>query len=195
MSGIAARLCTVSHGLPEPCWTTLSVAAFVGQQGSGKPWLTVQSLAAIPLKAPLRAGYAVTRSLSAVEQKDKTTWSRGDVVKVRLEIDAQSDMTWVVVSDPVPGGATILGGGLGRDSQIAMRGEQPGKTAWPAYEERSFEAFRAYYEYLPRGKHVVEYTVRLNNPGRFALPPSRVEAMYAPESFAESPNPGIEVAP
>ena len=64
-----------------------------------------------------------------------------------------------------------------------------------AYEERGFAAFRAYYEYLPRGKHVVEYTVRLNNPGRFALPPSRVEAMYAPESFAESPNPGIEVAP
>jgi len=167
----------------------------VAHDGSGKPWLTVQSLAAIPLKAPLRAGYAVTRTLSAVEQKDKSTWSRGDVVKVRLEIDAQSDMTWVVVSDPVPGGATILGGGLGRDSQIASRGEQPSRTAWPVYEERAFEAYRAYYEYLPRGKHVVEYTVRLNNPGRFALPPSRVEAMYAPESFGESPNPGIEVAP
>jgi uncharacterized protein YfaS (alpha-2-macroglobulin family) len=107
----------------------------------------------------------------------------------RLEIDAQSDMTWVVVSDPVPGGATILGGGLGRDSQIATRGEQRSGSAWPAYEERGFEAYRAYYEYLPRGKHVVEYTVRLNNPGRFALPPSRVEAMYAPESFGESPNP------
>ena len=74
-------------------------------------------------------------------------------------------MTWVVVSDPVPGGATILGSGLGRDSQIATRGEKRSGSAWPAYEERSFEAFRTYYEYLPRGKHVVEYTVRLNNPG------------------------------
>ena len=176
-------------------WPTSAATLNVVQEGSGKPWLTVQSLAAIPLKAPLHAGYAVTRSLSAVEQKDKATWSRGDIVKVRLEIDAQSDMTWVVVSDPVPGGATILGGGLGRASQIATRGEQRSSTARPAYEERGFEAFRAYYEYLPRGRHVVEYTVRLNNPGRFVLPPSRVEAMYAPESFAESPNPGIEVAP
>ena len=75
------------------------------------------------------------------------------------------------------------------------RGEQRSGTAWPAYEERGFEAFRAYYEYMPRGRHVVEYTVRLNNPGRFALPPSRVEAMYAPESFGEAPNAGIEVAP
>ncbi|MEP6875803.1 MAG: alpha-2-macroglobulin family protein, partial [Burkholderiales bacterium] len=172
----------------------------VAQDGPGKPWLTVQSLAAIPLKAPLRAGYSVTRSMIAVEQKDASKektgqWSRGDVVRVRVEIDAQTDMTWVVVSDPVPGGATILGSGLGRDSAIATRTEKRAGDAWPAFEERSFEAFRSYYEYLPRGKHVIEYTVRLNNPGRFALPPTRVEAMYAPETFGELPNAAMEVAP
>jgi uncharacterized protein YfaS (alpha-2-macroglobulin family) len=116
-------------------------------------------------------------------------------VRVHLEIDAQSDMTWVVVSDPVPGGATILGSGLGRDSAIATSTEKRSGSAWPAYEERSFEAFRSYYEYLPRGKHVIEYTVRLDNPGTFALPPTRVEAMYAPESFGEAPNAAVEVAP
>jgi uncharacterized protein YfaS (alpha-2-macroglobulin family) len=112
-----------------------------------------------------------------------------------VEVDAQSDMTWVVVSDPVPGGATILGSGLGRDSAIATRTEKRTGEAWPAFEERSFEAFRSYYEYLPRGKTVIEYTVRLNNPGKFSLPPTRVEAMYAPESFGELPNAAIEVAP
>ena len=169
---------------------TLSVA----QEGTGKPWLTVQSLAAIPLKEPIRAGYSLTRTVTAVEQKDKSKWSRGDVMRVRVEVDAQSDMTWVVVSDPVPGGATLLGSGLGRDSTIATQGEKRAGT-WPVFEERSFEAFRSYYDYLPRGKHVIEYTVRLNNPGRFSLPPTRVEAMYAPESFGELPNAGIEVAP
>jgi uncharacterized protein YfaS (alpha-2-macroglobulin family) len=143
----------------------------------------------------LRAGYSITRSVSAVEQKDKSKWSRGDVLRVRLEVDAQSDMTWVVVSDPVAGGATLLGSGLGRDSSIATSGEKQGGSAWPAFEERSFEAFRSYFDYLPRGKHVIEYTVRLNNAGRFALPPSRVEAMYAPESFGELPNAALEVAP
>jgi uncharacterized protein YfaS (alpha-2-macroglobulin family) len=166
----------------------------VAQQGGGKPWLTVQSLAAIPLQAPLRAGYSLTRSVSAVEQKDKSKWSRGDVMRVRLEIEAQSDMTWVVVSDPVPGGATLLGSGLGRDSAIATGSEQR-SGMWPVFEERSFEAFRSYFDYLPKGKHVVEYTVRLNNGGRFSLPPSRVEAMYAPESFGELPNAALEVAP
>jgi uncharacterized protein YfaS (alpha-2-macroglobulin family) len=91
-------------------------------------------------------------------------------------VDAQADMNWVVVSDPVPAGATLLGSGLGRDSQIATRSERKEGSAWLAYEERSFEAFRSYFEHLPRGRHVVEYTVRLNNPGRFLLPPTRVEA-------------------
>ena len=182
-------------GTMKLAWPAQPAPLNVAQDGTGKPWLAVQSLAAIPLKAPLRAGYSVTRSIGAVEQKDKAKWSRGDVVRVHLEVDAQSDMTWVVVSDPVPGGATILGSGLGRDSAIATRTETRAGSAWPAFEERSFEAFRSYYEYLPRGKHVIEYSVRLNNPGRFALPPTRVEAMYAPESFGELPNSAVEVAP
>jgi len=178
--------------LPWPAGAgTLTVA----QQGSGKPWLTVQSLAAVPLLAPLRAGYAVTRSVSAVEQKDPSKWSRGDVLRVRLEVDAQADMSWVVISDPVPGGATLLGSGLGRDSALATSKEKREGRAAPAFEERSFEAFRSYFAELPRGRHVVEYTVRLNNPGRFALPPTRVEAMYAPDSFGEAPNAVLDVAP
>ena len=43
--------------------------------------------------------------------------------------------------------------------------------------------------------HVIEYTLRLNNAGRFSLPPPRVEALYAPESFGELPNAVVEVGP
>ena len=186
-------------GAVKLAWPAQASPLNVAQDGAGKPWLTVQSLAAIALRAPLRAGYSVVRSVVAVEQKDPAAkggkWSRGDVVRVRLEVDAQSDMTWVVVSDPVPGGATILGSGLGRDSSIATGTEKRSGSASPVFEERGFEAFRSYYDVLPRGKHVIEYTVRLNNPGTFALPPTRVEAMYAPESFGESPNAPIEVVP
>ena len=48
---------------------------------------------------------------------------------------------------------------------------------------------------MPRGKHVIEYTLRLNSAGLFGLPPSRVEAMYAPDSFGELPNATLEVQP
>ena len=79
-------------------WPEGAATLTVAQQGGGKPWLTVQSLAAIALQAPLSAGYRVTRSVSAVEQKDPAKWSRGDVVRVRLEIDAQSDMSTATIS-------------------------------------------------------------------------------------------------
>ena len=58
-----------------------------------------------------------------------------------------------------------------------------------------FEAFRAYYRYLPKGPFSVEYTVRLNNPGTFGLPQTRMEAMYSPEMFGESPNGAMVVKP
>jgi uncharacterized protein YfaS (alpha-2-macroglobulin family) len=165
----------------------------VTHQGPGKPWLTLQSIAAIQLKAPFNAGYQIKKTITPVEQAVKGVYTRGDVIRISLEVNASADMTWVVISDPVPGGATILGGGLGRDSEIATSGEKKTGVGWPAFEERSFEAFRSYYEYLPKGVVKMEYTVRLNNVGDFALPPSRVEAMYAPEMFGESPNARVKV--
>ncbi|EER59091.1 alpha-2-macroglobulin domain protein [Acidovorax delafieldii 2AN] len=169
----------------------------VTHQGPGKPWLTLQSVAAIDLKAPFAAGYALRKTITPVEQANKSLpagqYTRGDVLRVTLEVNASADMTWVAITDPIPGGATILGSGLGRDSEIATQGEKRSGSGWPAFEERSFESFRSYYEYLPKGTVKMEYTVRLNNAGDFALPPSRVEALYAPEMFGEAPNARVKV--
>ena len=176
-------------------WPPSSMPLTARHEGTGRPWLTLQTLAAVPLRAPLFAGYRVTKTLSAIERKVPDAWTRGDTLRVRLEVEALADMAWVVVSDPVPAGAALLGSGLGRDSAIATQGEKREGSSWPAYEERAQDAWRGYYEWLPRGKHVVEYTLRLNASGRFGLPPTRVEAMYAPESFAEAPNAAVEVRP
>ena len=165
----------------------------VTQQGTGKPWLTLQSVAAIQLKAPFSAGYQIKKTVTPVEQAVKGQYTRGDVLRITLEVNASADMTWVAITDPVPGGATILGSGLGRDSEIATSGEKRSGSGWSAFEERSFESFRSYYEYLPKGVVKMEYTLRLNNVGDFALPPSRVEAMYAPEMFGEWPNARVTV--
>lgn len=176
-------------------WAAEKATLNVTHQGTGKPWLTLQSVAAVDLKAPFSAGYTVKKTVTPVEQAVAGRNSRGDVLRIAVEVNATSDMTWVVLTDPIPGGSTILGGGLGRDSQIATTGERKAGSAWPAFEERSFEAFRAYYEYVPKGVFKVEYTVRLNNVGDFALPPTRVEALYAPEMFGETPNARVKVEP
>jgi len=67
-------------------------------------------------------------------------------------------------------------------------------VVWPAYEERSFEAFRAYYEYVPKGEWTVEYTLRLNQSGLFQLPATRAEALYFRDVRGD-PNRTIEVKP
>ncbi|MDO8699421.1 MAG: MG2 domain-containing protein [Rhodoferax sp.] len=169
----------------------------VTHQGPGKPWLTLQSVAAIQLKEPFNAGYQIRKTIQAVEQANKSlpagSYTRGDVLRITLEVNASADMTWAVITDPVPAGATILGSGLGRDSEIATQDEKREGNSWPAFEERSFESFRSYYQYLPKGIVKMEYTIRLNNVGEFSLPPSRVEAMYAPEMFGEAPNARVKV--
>ncbi len=164
-------------------------------QGSGKPWVTVQARAALPLAAPRYAGFEVKKEILPVERRKKESWSKGDVVEVRLTLSAPTPWTWVVVDDPVPAGATILGTGLGRESSLAMSkptGQWSG-LSWnqPAYVERTFDAYRAYYEYFrgtPDQPVKIVYRLRLNNAGEFVLPPTHVEAMYAPENFGEIPN-------
>ena len=172
---------------------TLSVT----HQGPGRPWLTLQSVAAVVLREPSDAGYQIKKTVAPVEQANKTlpagSYTRGDILRVTLEVNASADMTWAVITDPIPAGATILGSGLGRDSEIATQGEKGSGDGWPAFQERSFESFRSYYAYLPKGVVKMQYTIRLNNIGEFSLPPTRVEAMYAPDMFGEAPNARIKV--
>ena len=176
-------------------WPGKPASLFITHAGTGRPWATIQSIAAIPLKKPFASGYTIKKSVTPVEQKKKGTWSRGDVARVKFDLEAQSDMTWVVVNDPVPAGATILGSGLGGDSRLLTRDEKGAGWAWPVFTERTYTAYRAYYEYVAKGKWSLEYTVRLDTSGSFELPATRVEALYAPEMFGEVPNAKINVAP
>ena len=177
-------------------WPAKPAELTVDHAGTGSPWVTVQSRAAIPLKAPLSSGYHITKTVTPIEPREPGRLSRGDLLRVRLEVEAQSDMTWVVVNDPIPAGASHLGTGLARDSQIATEAESLDEEhLFPAFEERAFDGYRAYYRFVPKGHFVTEYTIRLNQTGRFGMPPTRVEALYAPEMFGELPNQPVEVQP
>lgn len=166
----------------------------VSHAGTGKPWAAIQTLAAIPAGNPRAFGYKVTRTVTPLQEKEKGKVSRGDLWRVSINVEADQDMTWVVVSDPIPAGAKILGDGDGRDSRIAtMDEDKVGRRLWPTFVERTFGFFRAYYEVVPRGGFKIDYTVRINNAGEFSLPPTRVEAMYAPDVFGEVPNGKVTV--
>lgn len=183
-----------AHALFIP-WGASSTAGTlqVQHQGSGQPWATIQTTAAVPLTTAVHAGLRLNKTITLANGSELTRPLRiGDVVQVRLDITADTDMTWVALSDPIPTGATILGGSLGRDSAISSApGTQPDWFA--TYTEHGDDSYRSYWAYMPRGTRTVQYIMRLSSAGDFALPPTRIEALYAPEVFGENPNARISV--
>lgn len=161
----------------------------ISHEGSGKPWANLQVLAALPVTEARSFGYKVSRTVTPIQEKEKGKVSRGDLWRVTVNVEAEQDMDWVVVNDPIPAGARILGDGDGRDSRIGQMGENRNwNEVWPSFIERTFTSLRAYYEYVPKGRFHIDYTMRINNAGEFSLPATRVEAMYAPDVFGEVPN-------
>ena len=157
----------------------------LGHEGTGAPWGLVELRAAVPAREAVWRGYRIART-AAAEGKRHRGWRRGDVAHVEVAIDADRDMTWVVVEDALPPGAVVLGSGLGGDSAMLDDNYRPGDR-WPVFTERGFDSYRAYFRYVPKGSSTLRYSVRYNTAGTFRLPPTRVEAMYAPEMYAEQP--------
>jgi uncharacterized protein YfaS (alpha-2-macroglobulin family) len=161
-------------------------------EGAG-PWAQVSVTAAVPMKAAFIGGYRIARTVSVIQRRVPGRLSRGDVLRVRLTIDAGAERNWVVVNDPIPAGATIVGDLGGQSVQLAAQANGS-EGASPSYVERGLDAWRGYYGWMPRGRVVVEYAVRLNAGGTFQLPPTRVQAMYSPEIRGALPNAPVTVA-
>lgn len=164
----------------------------LSQSGGAGPWAMVSVSAAVPLKSALFAGYKIARKVEVVQARNPGRYTRGDVIKVTITVDASAERNWVVISDPVPAGATILGDQANQSSLLNIGGSEGG---YPSYIERGGATWRGYFAWLPRGTTSVTYSVRLNGTGRFNLPPTHVEAMYSPAIHADLPNAAVTVAP
>src|SRR5260370_42591576 len=100
-------------------WPSTESDLKIDHSGSGHPWAQIQALAAVPFTQPFSSGYKITRTLLPGENANPQGLKRGDLVRVHLKVEAQTDMTWGGVNEPTPAGASHLGGGLGRDSALA----------------------------------------------------------------------------
>ncbi|THJ32182.1 alpha-2-macroglobulin [Lampropedia aestuarii] len=174
--------------------TTLSIEQF----GMGKPWVTISALAAVPITEPVSSGLRVEKTITPIQQAQAGVWQQGDIYRVTLTVHSNVEVGMTALTDPIPSGSTILGSGLGRDASIATstnKDEDENNTnRWSiAWEERKMDVMRVYYYGLPQGATRYQYTVRLNQPGSFFLPPTRAEALYMPQVFAETPNQAMTI--
>jgi hypothetical protein len=93
-AGVSSRLARSATGPLQRCLSpAATTAAALGRtakdnlavthSGTGKPWLTLQSLAAVDLKAPFNAGYQIKRRRDAGGAGRTRQNSRGDVCASR----------------------------------------------------------------------------------------------------------------
>jgi hypothetical protein len=151
-------------------WTGNNATVQVTQTGTGKPWVGIQALTAVPLTAPRSQGLAVEKSIKNMSRA--TGLQTGDIIEVTLNINASSNVAHVALMDPIPAGANIMADGYGYfDSG-----------------EKSYSGYKFYFSELQLGVTVVKYQYQLNNPGTFKLPPTRAQGLYMPGVYGEAPN-------
>src|SRR5262249_17346561 len=119
-------------------WPAAPGQLAMGRGGRGRRGATASPRAATPRREPLASGFRITKHVEPIEPAVPGVLHRDDRLRVRLEIDAESDMGWVVVDDPIPAGASHLAAGL-------ASGERPDgddlAELEPAFVERGFAGF------------------------------------------------------
>ncbi len=161
----------------------------IGHQGAGAPWSIVSVSAAVPLLHKVENHIAVEKTVAP----QKLVYKVGDEVTVTLKIKAQTELSNVSLIDPIPAGCKIVGSGL--DNDPGRGGPISRGWIWPDSQELAADAYRASYGSVPAQEFQVIYKMRVNNAGTFKMPPTRIEALYMPENFAEVPNELFKVVP
>jgi len=179
--GSSRNLKLTEKNLTAQTFLPVSEALTQSFKGTGSPWSFTFVEAAIPTLSPINHGYSIAKNIFPIKVAKPNENTRGDIYEVRLEMDAKNDQTWIALTDPIPTGASILS----TDS----------KGGTIAFEERRMDRMQVFFEFLPKGKAVFSYQVRLNQQGSFEFPATRIEAMYDPTEYGEFPNPKIKVNP
>jgi len=106
----------------------------------------------------------------ALEVKEGDRLSAGDLIEVRLAVEARNNLEYLIIEDPKAAGC----------EPVELRsGSRWGEGPFVNVELRDTRtAFFA--TYLSQGEHQLSYRLRCETPGRFHALPARVEAMYAP---------------
>ncbi len=181
----------VNEGEVSFAWNGKTTTLAVEHLGKGEPWARAQLRAAVPLAGKSDNGITVSKSIKPIQQKRTGKYSVGDILQITVTANNKAALGWLAIDDPVPAGSTVLGGlaKLGNSAELAQ--------TWQGYRyvERTFTSVRSSFEWAYEGKHSVTYEIRLTTPGKYALPPTHVEAMYSPEINGQLGNAVFEIEP
>jgi uncharacterized protein YfaS (alpha-2-macroglobulin family) len=127
----------------------------------------------------------------------------GDVIQVRVRVNAPSDLTFFVLEDPIPAGFEVIDPALLTNSQ-ATTGPGGGLVVdesdinpyW--YNDWSQSIIRdekvvLFSDFLPKGTYEYTYLLRATVPGTYNVMPSIGYEAYHAEVFGRSDSSVFEV--
>jgi uncharacterized protein YfaS (alpha-2-macroglobulin family) len=109
----------------------------------------------------------------------------GDRIRVKLTINVPKDLTYVLIEDPFPAGC-----------EVTERGTADETTDWSYWwssVDIRDDRIAFFARSMPKGTHTIEYNLRAQTPGHYHTLPTFLQAMYAPEIQAWSPETRVEV--
>jgi len=112
-----------------------------------------------------------------------TQLTLGQKVKVRIEVEAVRNMSFVHIKDVRP--ATF--------EPVDVLSGYHYKNGLGYYQSTRDAATHFFVDTLNKGKYVLEYEVRLNNIGTFTSGISTIQSMYAPEHSGHSDGKSVKV--
>jgi hypothetical protein len=94
----------------------------------------------------------------------------GELIEVRITIDARNNFEYLLFSDPKPAGC----------EPVALRSGASYADGFSSNVELRDEEVVFFVTYLRQGKRELSYQLRCETPGTFSALPTQGEAMYAP---------------
>ncbi|MEW5718655.1 MAG: MG2 domain-containing protein, partial [Chloroflexota bacterium] len=127
-------------------------------------------------------GPMVTREyLDPKTNKPLTSFKVGDIVRVKLTVDAPRESWYMMITDPLPAGFEAINYSL-NTSGVEPRGA---RSYWSRPDLRDNRAV-FFTTYLWKGKHTYAYLIRATTSGAFRALPAEATPMYEPEVFGRS---------
>ncbi len=137
-------------------------------------------------------GATVSREyLDPKTNKPLTTFKVGDLVRVKLTVDAPRESWYMMITDPLPAGFEAINYSL-NTSGVEPTGKGEFKYYWSRPDLRDNRAV-FFTTYLWKGKHTYAYLIRATTSGTFRALPAEATPMYEPEVFGRSASFGVTI--
>ncbi|CCW36061.1 large extracellular alpha-helical protein [Chthonomonas calidirosea] len=140
-----------------------------------------------PLKLP---GFQLTRNYYRLSDKGELIptndrFAPNESILVRLSFVVPKDMSYVLMEDPLPAGLEVTERGT-----ADVEGDW---DYWFSSMDIRDDRLTFFIRSLSKGKHVIDYHLRAQTAGRFTALPTRLQAMYDPDTNVETGSERVEV--